>query len=82
MKLYSIILFFCLGWCFSQSGLDPKEFAMTITAKELKESLYVYASDYFQGRETGKIGQKRAINLENTPCKRNRRLSSKNGVVN
>ena len=63
MKLFTIILFFCFNWCFCQSGLDPKEFATTITAKELKESLYVYASDYFQGRETGKIGQKRAINF-------------------
>ena len=63
MKLYTIILFFCLSWCFSQNGLDPKQFAATITAKELKESLYVYASDYFQGRETGKIGQKRAIDF-------------------
>ena len=63
MKLYTIILFFCLSWCFCQSSLDPKQFAETITAKELKESLYVYASDYFQGRETGEIGQKRAIDF-------------------
>ncbi|MDA8644370.1 M28 family metallopeptidase [Flavobacteriaceae bacterium] len=39
------------------------EYAVTITSKELKENLYVYASDYFQGRETGKIGQKRAIDF-------------------
>ncbi|MDA9851580.1 M28 family metallopeptidase [Flavobacteriaceae bacterium] len=39
------------------------EYAETITSKELKENLYVYASDYFQGRETGKIGQKRAIDF-------------------
>ena len=63
MKLYTIILFFCLSWCFCQSSLDPKQFAETITAKELRENLYVYASDYFQGRETGKIGQKRAIDF-------------------
>ena len=63
MKLYTIILLFCLSWCFCQSSLDPKQFAETITAKELKESLYVYASDYFQGRETGEIGQKRAIDF-------------------
>ena len=63
MKLYTIILFFCLSWCFCQNSLDPKQFAETITAKELKESLYVYASDYFQGRETGEIGQKRAIDF-------------------
>ena len=63
MKLYTVILFFCFSWCFCQYISDPKQFAETITAKELKESLYVYASDYFQGRETGEIGQKRAINF-------------------
>ena len=90
MKLYTVILFFCFSWCFCQNSLDPKQFAETITAKELKESLYVYASDYFQGRETGEIGQKRAINFftkflfnfANTSRKWNRRLSSKNGVAN
>ena len=63
MRLCTIILFFCFNWCYCQSSLDPKQYAATITAKELKENLYVYASDYFQGRETGKIGQKRAINF-------------------
>lgn len=32
-------------------------YASTITAKELKEHLYVIASDKYMGRETGKIGQ-------------------------
>ena len=32
-------------------------------AKELKENLYVYASDYFQGRETGTLGQRRAVDF-------------------
>ena len=30
----------------------------SISSKELKELLYVYASDYFEGRETGKPGQR------------------------
>ncbi|WP_338733666.1 M28 family peptidase [Mangrovimonas cancribranchiae] len=36
-------------------------FAETITSEELKDLLYVYASDEFAGRETGKPGQKKAI---------------------
>jgi hypothetical protein len=37
------------------------EFASTITSAELKEMLYTYASDEFEGRETGQPGQKKAI---------------------
>ena len=40
---------------------DPTEYASTITADELKEMLYIYASDEFEGRETGKPGQKKAV---------------------
>jgi len=36
-------------------------YAETITASELKESLYTYASDAFEGRETGEPGQKKAV---------------------
>ena len=32
---------------------NPKPFAKTITEAELKEHLYTYASDEFEGRETG-----------------------------
>ena len=39
------------------------KYANTITAKELMDNLYVYSSDYFQGRETGTLGQKRAIDF-------------------
>lgn len=38
-----------------------KTYAETIQEQDLKELLYVYASDYFQGRETGALGQKRAV---------------------
>ncbi|MDB9889375.1 M28 family peptidase [Flavobacteriaceae bacterium] len=40
---------------------DPQAFAKTITEAELKEHLYTYASDEFEGRETGEPGQKMAI---------------------
>ncbi|WP_290700009.1 M28 family peptidase [Lacinutrix sp.] len=42
---------------------DPIKYAETITAEDLKTSLYVYAGDKFQGRETGKEGEKMAINF-------------------
>lgn len=40
---------------------DPKEYAATITEEELKAHLYVYASDEYEGRETGTPGQKKAV---------------------
>ncbi len=43
-------------------SIDPRVYAVTITEKELKEHLYIYASDEFQGRETGQPGQKKAVN--------------------
>ncbi len=42
---------------------DPVTYANTITSEDLKTALYTYASDEFQGRETGKPGQKLAINF-------------------
>lgn len=39
---------------------DPKKYINTITADELKEHLYIVASDVMEGRETGSEGQKRA----------------------
>ncbi|WP_111307399.1 M28 family metallopeptidase [Confluentibacter sediminis] len=39
------------------------EFAKTITAKDLKDMLYTYASDEFEGRKTGEPGQKKAIHF-------------------
>ena len=40
---------------------DEITYAETITEAELKEHLYTYASDEFEGRETGKPGQKKAV---------------------
>ncbi|MDT8415139.1 MAG: M28 family peptidase [Flavobacteriaceae bacterium] len=45
--------------------IEPKsveDFAATITSEDLKTHLYIYASDEFEGRETGKPGQKKAVN--------------------
>ncbi|MGC6430789.1 MAG: M28 family metallopeptidase [Jejuia sp.] len=70
-----ILALICITFCFTTACLDskekkttpktvianPKPYAETITAKELKEMLYVYASDDFEGRRTGESGQKKAI---------------------
>jgi len=42
-------------------AMTVSDFANTITEAELKEALYVYASDEFEGRDTGEPGQKKAI---------------------
>jgi len=63
MKNFTPLFFLVVTLGFSQMKSGATEYAETITSKELKENLYVYASDYFQGRETGKIGQKRAIDF-------------------
>ncbi len=44
----------------SIEDVNPMEYAESITSKELKEHLYTFASDEFQGRETGEPGQKMA----------------------
>ena len=41
--------------------VSKKTYAETITENELKEHLYTYASDEFEGRETGEPGQKKAV---------------------
>ena len=40
---------------------SPMTYAETITEAELKEHLYIYASDEFEGRDTGEPGQKKAV---------------------
>ncbi|WP_248723313.1 M28 family metallopeptidase [Seonamhaeicola sp. ML3] len=40
---------------------DPTTYANTITASELKDMLYIYASDDYEGRKTGEPGQKKAV---------------------
>jgi Zn-dependent M28 family amino/carboxypeptidase len=58
--LFNLLLPFML---IAQNQMNISDFAASITAKELKENLYIYASDYFQGRETGTIGQRRAVDF-------------------
>src|SRR6056297_2886848 len=49
--------------CGTQKNVEnanPMEYAETITTSELKEHLYTFASDEFEGRNTGEPGQKKA----------------------
>ncbi|MCY4161763.1 MAG: M28 family metallopeptidase [Flavobacteriaceae bacterium] len=43
-----------------------EKYGKSITEQELKELLYVYASDYFEGRDTGTKGQKLAVDFLRT----------------
>ena len=63
MKSLFLNLFLFPVLVVAQNQMDVTDFAASITAKELKENLYVYASDYFQGRETGTLGQRRAVDF-------------------
>ncbi|SHH68210.1 M28 family peptidase [Winogradskyella jejuensis] len=45
----------------AKAPANPEDYAKTITQDELKELLYTYASDEFEGRNTGEKGQKMAV---------------------
>ncbi|RED48211.1 M28 family metallopeptidase [Seonamhaeicola aphaedonensis] len=67
----NILLLLCvtcviISCCSSKNKEKKKEayrinYANTITASELKEMLYIYASDAYEGRKTGEPGQKKAV---------------------
>lgn len=61
MKKISLALCFIAAHLGFAQMETAKSYAETIQEQDLKELLYVYASDYFQGRETGTLGQKRAV---------------------
>ena len=44
-----------------KTSVNPLVYAQSITEAELKEHLYTYASDEFEGRDTGEPGQKLAV---------------------
>ena len=58
LSFFLIVLLF--NNLFSQN-LKLNSFTKDINETELKNLLYVYASDFFKGRETGELGQKRAV---------------------
>ena len=60
-KLFLLILVSLFSINSNSQLQKAKKFAKTITAEDLKEYLYVYASDEFEGRNTGDAGQKKAV---------------------
>jgi len=56
-QLLGLPLFFFIS-CAAQN--QSLQYAKEIQQDDLKSLLYVYASDYFEGRRTGTIGQRRA----------------------
>jgi hypothetical protein len=59
--LLSLLCFVAFSCKKEATQEDIINYAGTITQDELKEMLYVYASDEFEGRDTGKSGQKKAV---------------------
>ena len=60
MKKLLTILGLVLAVCVLAQDKNAAKYAKTITAADLKERLSVLASDEYEGRETGKKGQKMA----------------------
>ncbi|MEO8933114.1 MAG: M28 family peptidase [Xanthomarina sp.] len=44
-----------------KGSANIKKYGETITSAELKKDLYIFASDEFEGRGTGKAGEKKAV---------------------
>ena len=63
-KFYNItfLFLFIYASCQNTEVIDVTLYGNSITAKELKEHMYIYASDEFQGREAGTAGEILAIN--------------------
>ena len=75
MRLYlSLFLIFN----FSYSQFEVEKYANSITSSDLKSLLYVYASDEFEGRDTGSWGQKLAVNFLKEFYKKNKISAAKN----
>ncbi len=63
MKFICLFAFLlCSSFCVAQNT-EIEKYAATIKSEDLRQLLYTYASDFFQGREAGTIGQKRAVDF-------------------
>ena len=71
MKIILSTLFIFFIGCNTTQNITPKQkvidispdvYGKTITEADLKKHLYIYASNAFEGRETGTEGQKKAVN--------------------
>ena len=56
---FLVVLFFITSSCKAQ--IEENIYAESITSENLKDLLYTYSSDDFEGRETGQPGQKKAV---------------------
>ena len=61
-----LVLFASCSSSKNTTNIDPnvdyaEKYAATITEKDLAKHLFIYASDEFEGRNTGEPGQKKAI---------------------
>ena len=63
MIRFSFILLISFSISLKAQYSQISDLAKSITQQELKELLYVYASDYFEGRRTGSKGQKIAVDF-------------------
>ncbi len=61
-NLKLVILLLSISVSCSQENISDK-YAESITSNELSDLLYEFASDKFEGRETGEPGQKLAVNF-------------------
>ncbi|MDG1729764.1 MAG: M28 family metallopeptidase [Algibacter sp.] len=75
MKKIAILIFFTFLFTSCSSSqtknktekeINPEAYAASITSDELKDMLYTYASNEFEGRRTGEPGQKKAIEFIKT----------------
>ena len=73
---FFLLTFIIYNFSFSQDKVE--KYANTITSSELKDLLYVYASDEFEGRDTGKKGQKLAVNFLRKFYEKNKISAAKN----
>src|ERR1700683_846321 len=65
-KFLLLLSLFGAGAAQAQKIPDPRPFAKTITAADLKKHLYIVASADFEGRETATEGQRKpATYIEN-----------------
>tara|TARA_B100000767_G_C19768629_1_gene538831 strand:+ start:2853 stop:3839 length:987 start_codon:yes stop_codon:yes gene_type:complete len=61
MRTLYLIIFLFYGILGFAQNTDFEQYSSSIQSEDLRQLLYVYASDFFQGRETGTIGQQRAV---------------------
>lgn len=60
LLVVALVAVFHVNHSFAQRDANAEKYANTITVDDLKKHLYILASDEYEGRETGRAGQKKA----------------------